>query len=268
MAPQIEPGGPASGGHGLTNIGGKRGPVVLQRQATTDDKALAGRYAAPNSVNVLTLGGNNVDYAGAATDVGYKEFYFDRPTLLRPVDAVPTANFFYCPNQRPPIIAGVPDDRYSFRSLKFGLILIPTPGYWYIRYAAGGGASQNMVVMDASDPAVITLELSKPGYASSPNVGNTGAANVDFALAAGRGTILANPNREGIIIINTGVDDMTVGLGLNGAGMGLTVGIPLAKGGASRVGGSLALFGDSNYRGRIGLFSATAANTYTYTEYL
>lgn len=304
---------------------GAAGNIVRRPYARPDE--LAGRYAKAAMPAVTALGG-----PVTAVDGTYRQYKFERPTILRPIqnitpldtvgtpisaavfqntiinyptapgpgDTVPLGPIFACPNQPPPNYGPVfcsnggagtglalttqYDDRQAIRSTKFGLLMIPTPGVWYIRYAAplqftvgnpsvlrtGFPPVLLMQELDASDPVVMSWYMSQQGYVMAQICSGLPGANdatISDITLAGLGSVYRIPAN----LLRTGIIIQMVSAGTSGV-IRFQLGqpaVPIQNAGLllNAAGQSISLTGDTNFRGPIAAYNAVATPTsFTYTE--
>lgn len=226
---------------GVTPSGGIPSAAGAMGSSPTTDPLTRARFSRAIVSNPFTLEGN------ATNGQGYVAMDFDRPTIIYCNTFPLTGVFYYCPDRR------VFDDLHAFRSFSSGIIYIPNPGRWWIKYSVAGTVA--LVAHDASDPAVASKYLSEPGthYVLQTHV--TVTSNLSFTILLSR-----NVARRALTIQNLTVNN-PIRLGFNNvvptgvAGANGPLGIRLD----GTVGSTITLTGDMVTKGFVLAVTETGA---------
>lgn len=227
-------------------------------RALSTPELVGARYTESNRLNPITLRGGLT-----GGDSGWQAIVIDRPSFVWPTGYasdgstlnVPGAEVLYAPHARPRV------DTEALRSLRRGIAYLSNPGVWWLKYGAATAspaATLECVVIDASDPGVVSKYLSEPGpnYVTQGDVATISTASVQL--------VAANPYRKALTIQNTSTFAIRLGLGITAVG---TTGVRIVAG----VTGTVTFSGDSLFLGAVnGIRDSTASAdaSCAYVEYV
>lgn len=264
----VDPGGGGGGGYGGSiptlypaggqgGLGGGSSAAGPWGSSPVTPAIVAARYGPQNGENRFNL--------PVGSTSGWRSYDVDRPTILWAGNAIIAGPIFYSAVQ--PVCnsingSGISVPTFSVStgpassdavqsSVRHGICYLSGPGRWWLYNA--GTAMQEMLAIDASDPAVAARYLDESG---SAKWSNGAVVNVTTSSA-----IIVNENRArgATILVHTALD---------GLGSAFTAPVWLSFEAAAAVGTGLALLsgqslvlsGNINYRGRIRAIIAAGVN--------
>jgi hypothetical protein len=224
--PGIIPPSRASGSFGM-GTGSAGGPASAATGQGLVRPQRQGSHAAPPSVQGFETQSLNPIQLNARV---WFQWECDRPTILLPVVSTVTAvqggarlagsqfPIYYVPNTQPALGTGAtmatPEDAMQLAQVSkgCGIVYLPKRGRWNLYWDAANAASRcNLLIIDASDPAVAARYLFEAGVHGV-------SVNTQVTVGVGSATILAsNRLRKGFLISVTSAIANAARLGFNAA---------------------------------------------------
>lgn len=196
--------------------------------SVTTPELIRARYTKALVTNPFQLTGASADLSG------WVKYSIDRPMVLVPITFPLTGVLYSHPDRIPQVQLN------AYRSIGPGILYLSHPGDWWLKYAGTG--TIDVVLYDASDPAIAARFLQEPGTHYVTQTTSNVTSNITPTILLNRNTA-----RRGILIQNLNADTSPMRIGLNNVVPTMTLGVRLSL----QYGSSLTLTGDTLTKGAV-----------------